>query len=62
MLCRYVKPYALTLEYFVHLINVFEIHKISVNIANKRQEEKLATSTYECVFSKCQSNINPTSI
>ena len=40
----------------------FEIHKISVIIANKRQEEKLATSTYECVFSKCQSNINPTSI
>jgi len=33
-----------------------------VIIANKRQEEKLATSTYECVLSKCQGNINPTSI
>ena len=42
MLCRYVKQYALTLEYFVYLINVFfEIHKISVFIANKRQVEKL---------------------
>ena len=47
MLCRYVKQYALTLEYFVYLINVFEIHKISVIIANKRQEEKLATSTFK---------------
>jgi len=46
MLCRYVKQYALTLEYFVYLINVFEIHKISVIIANKRQEEKLVTSTF----------------
>ena len=46
MLCRYVKPYALTLEYFVHLINVFEIHKISVIIANKKQKEKLATLTF----------------
>jgi len=35
MLCRYVKQYALTLEYLVYLINVFEIHKISVIIANK---------------------------
>ena len=46
MLCRYVKHYALTLEYFVHLINVFEIHKISVIIGNKRQKEKLPTSTF----------------
>jgi len=46
MLCRYVKQYALTLEYFVYLIHVFEIHNISVIIANKRQEEKLATSTF----------------
>lgn len=46
MLCRYVKHYALTLKYFVYLINVFEIHKISANIANKRQEEKLATLVF----------------
>ena len=46
MQCRYVKQHALTLEYFVYLINVFEIHKISVIIANKRQEEKLATLTF----------------
>ena len=39
MLCRYVKQYALTLEYFVYLINVFKNHKISVIIANKRQEK-----------------------
>ena len=35
-----------TLEYCVYLTNVFEIHKLSMIIANKRQEEKLAISTF----------------
>ena len=39
MLCRYVEQYAFTLEYFLYLINVFEIHKISVIIAKKDKKK-----------------------
>jgi len=39
MLCRYVKQYAFTLKYFLYLINVFEIHKISVIIAKKTRRK-----------------------